>query len=648
MSQPRNHQEDCVSGLTRISEGLYSYTGTCRTYLLVKGDEAIVIDPGSGEWLSQLAEIGVKSIAWVLLTHTDRDAAFACRELAAAGARIAVPRTEHHLIADVESFWRRRRVFHNYNQVPDFLSVPTSAPVALVLEDFAEFAWKGITLTVEPTPGHSPGSVTLIGEVDGRKVAFVGDMIATPGTVPSIQNLQYHYGDAEGAGLLLYSCNYLVSLEPDLLLPSHGDPIDRPTEALTLLADRMRRFCDELHYGIYLVEPENEWIQVSDHVLASSSFVCSFYAVLSDDGHAVFIDYGYADSFFEVQNGFGYATRFIPHHIESLRDYHGVTEIDALLVTHYHDDHIAGAAYLQRRLGVPIWSLDHIAPILERPADFNVPCTLKTPLTVDRRIADRDYQEWRGIDFRFDYAPGQTDYHSTISFRVDGHHYLAIGDSARVRPNGFVHGAIIFANRVSGRNHKVVAARLIEIEPDMILHGHPRVPGGSEEIGLPFHEVTGDDLENYRQSAEDFASLMKEITPDDAERRCRADWVRFEPYRVDLRDSATAETTLVVENAEARPISVIVDLVVPEGLAAEPRTVSVELGPYEEHRFDLRLDHRSNKNRPPVDGSSAHAGSLTPATVGPSPLILCANVTLDAKPAGLVAECQAWFEGVAT
>ena len=39
-----------------------------------------------------------------------------------------------------------------------------------------------------------------------------------------------------------------------------------------------------------------------------------------------------------------------------------------------------------------------------------------------------------------------------------------------MRQNGFVHGAIIFANRVSGRNHKVVAERLIEIGPDTILN----------------------------------------------------------------------------------------------------------------------------------------------------------------------------------
>ena len=40
---------------------------------------------------------------------------------------------------------------------------------------------RGLGSSGDPTPGHTPGSISLLAEIDGRKVAFTGDCIAGTG-----------------------------------------------------------------------------------------------------------------------------------------------------------------------------------------------------------------------------------------------------------------------------------------------------------------------------------------------------------------------------------------------------------------------------------------------------------------------------------
>ena len=47
-----------------------------------------------------------------------------------------------HLVEDVESFWRRRPIYHNYNQVAAFFSLPRNVAVDIALEDFKVFRWR--------------------------------------------------------------------------------------------------------------------------------------------------------------------------------------------------------------------------------------------------------------------------------------------------------------------------------------------------------------------------------------------------------------------------------------------------------------------------------------------------------------------------
>ena len=357
-----------------ILKDIFRVSDTCNAYLIVRNDRAIAIDPGSGTWLEHLDEIGVKHLDWVLLTHTHRDQCAGLYRLTRKTTQLAVPAIERHLVEDVETFWHSRQVYHNYNQVDDFLSLPRSVPVDRALEDFDVFEWQDLRLEVVPAPGHSPGHIALTGQLGGKRIAFTGDMIEAPHHTPSVHCTQYGYCDTAGGTLLIHSLHHLLEHEPDLLLPGRGPIIDQPKQACENLIASLRGFCREM-YGEPETADQQGFRPLSPRLLTSQSGCCSFYVVLNGKGHAVLIDVGYPHGIFGASlHSFGYRTRFLPTALNILRKQHGVTNIDAVLVTHYHDDHIIGIPYLQKKFGTPVWCLDRIAPILRRPTEFNMPC----------------------------------------------------------------------------------------------------------------------------------------------------------------------------------------------------------------------------------------------------------------------------------
>ena len=77
------------SRLSQIVPGVYLYQDTCNVYAIVKGDEAVLIDFGSGEILSELPSIGVRKVSWILHTHFHRDQAQGDALAKARGIKIA-------------------------------------------------------------------------------------------------------------------------------------------------------------------------------------------------------------------------------------------------------------------------------------------------------------------------------------------------------------------------------------------------------------------------------------------------------------------------------------------------------------------------------------------------------------------------------
>ena len=611
-----------------VIDNVFHVAGTCSSYVIVDGDAALVIDPGDGEWFDELGDLGIAAVDWVLLTHTHRDQCSGLYRLDRSTTRLAVPELERHLVEDLEAFWRRRPTYQNYNQVADLFSLPRSVAVDESLEDFATFHWHDVELEVVPTPGHTPGSITLLGEISGRRVAFTGDLIDGSGNVPQLHHLQFGYGDALGAELSISSLRLLQKAAPEIVCPGHGPPIDHPAESLESLVNRLSSFCEEMHHPL-ATPPAEDFFEVTPGLLQSARQSCSWYVLRADDGHALLIDLGYSSSAHASPTKWGYRSRFLPTDLEALKRNYGIDEIDAVLITHYHDDHVIGVPYLQRRWQVPAWCLDRIAPILRDPQRFNMPCLLPKPIHVGRTFRDRERFSWRGIQMQMHDLPGQTDLHSGISFELDGVCYLAMGDSAHVRDGRLCHGHIIFANRVTSENHIRVADRMLEIEPEILLHGHhrPQLSGADIEAprGRADTPVTRQDLLDFKESAERLAEVFSSLVEDSSQKRCRADWVRIEPYRVQLVSGQHTILNLVVENLDAEPIDVVLKFIMAPGITADPPAASCTVAAGEQHCSEHKI-HLSQLDRS-------------------DPTVLCVDVTRNGKHLGWLAECQIWHSG---
>ena len=229
----------------RIAEGVFLHADASNCYVLRDGREAVLIDIGSGDVLDHLADYGVDRVTDVLMTHHHRDGAQGLARAAALGIRIHVPPSERDLFAAVDDHWQGRPLDNNYDLREDRFSILESVPVTAVVREYHWAHYGSATLLALPTPGHTLGSITYFADIDGRRLAFTGDLIAGPGKVWSLASMQWSYTGMEGVPATMISTLSVLDHRPDLLLPAHGSPMDDPVRAVALLNERLQRLIDE-------------------------------------------------------------------------------------------------------------------------------------------------------------------------------------------------------------------------------------------------------------------------------------------------------------------------------------------------------------------------------------------------------------------
>ncbi len=195
--------------------------GVSNAYLLETERGLVLVDAGlplSAEpILARMAQIGRADLRLIFITHAHVDhygSAAALRR--ATGAPIAVHRAD----ADDMAAGRTR-----LGVVRDWAWTQATLPLVepllrvepaqadLVLDEGELPAGLGITAQVIHTPGHTPGSCTLL--VEGG-YAFVGDLISTNGRA----HIQQAY--AQNWGQIAASLEKLRRLQPRYLFPGHG------------------------------------------------------------------------------------------------------------------------------------------------------------------------------------------------------------------------------------------------------------------------------------------------------------------------------------------------------------------------------------------------------------------------------------------
>jgi glyoxylase-like metal-dependent hydrolase (beta-lactamase superfamily II) len=563
---------------------------SCNVWVVRRGRDAICIDFGSGAVLDQLDELGVDRITDVLVTHFHRDGVQGLARAAEAGIRIWVTPIEQELFTSARELWDRRRVENDYDLRQERFSLLDSVEIAGTVSEYRTRAYGGVELFALPTPGHTVGSVTYLGELGGRRVAFSGDLIYGAGQVWSLAATQWSYTGVEGQAALILSFGVLARHAPELLFPAHGEPIEEPAAALAetqaRIAELMElRRIEDAPWNLerWLVDP---WEVLSPHVLRNRTSLATSYALLSDSGSALLIDWGY-DLWTGLATGTERsASRPLLESIGALRRSHGVERVEAILTTHFHDDHVAGLNLLREVEGAEVWSPANVAPILESPALYDLPCLWYDPIPVDRVLPLGETFAWQEYELTVHPLPGHTRYAAAFEFEADGRRVLATGDQQSREGNGRSTLNYQYRNRFSFDDFVLSAELYARVRPELLLTGH-----------WGAHELTDEQLAQLTEDGRRVAELHRELLPfGDAE----GFPARFTPYRASVEAGAAVELAVEVRNPFDRAETARVQLVLPEGWLSEPEQLELALGPRGEGRATFRVVAAGPAGRVPI------------------------------------------------
>lgn len=547
---------------------------TCNVWVIPTGEDAICVDFGSGRVLDRLDELGVRRITDVLVTHFHRDNAQGLARAASAGIRIWVPPVEEELFTRAGERWESQRTEHDYDVRQLSFSLLESVAVAGTVDEYRWRDYGGVRVFALPTPGHTVGSVSYLAELDGRRVAFTGDLLYEGGKVWSLAATQWSYGGVEGQAATILSCRILARHAPERLLPSHGEPIDDPAGAL---ADTSRRLTEIMELRRQAERPWNleqwldrPWEPLTPRLLRNRTSIAACFALLSDSGAALLIDWGY-DLWTGLTLGLDRSgNRPLLESIGSLKRDHGVTHVEAVVTTHYHDDHVAGLNLLRAVEGTEVWSPANVAPILEDPHLYDLPCLWHEPIPVDRVLGLEETVRWHEYELTSYALPGHTLYAAAIAFEVDGRRVLATGDqqggSGGLEPDTLNYQ---YRNRFRIDDYVQSAELYARLRPEFLITGHwaPR-------------EVDEAYLQRLLDDGRRLAALHRELLPlDDVDLGAEGFAARMSPYRSAVGSGDEVPLRVELRNPFARAEHATVALAVPAGWTVQPASREVDLAP---------------------------------------------------------------------
>ncbi|HEX3227129.1 MAG TPA: MBL fold metallo-hydrolase [Gaiellaceae bacterium] len=557
--------------IEEAAPGIAVVRDTCNVYVLRNGREGVVVDFGSGAVLDRLGELGLDRITDVLVTHHHRDQVQGLARAAAHGARIWVPPLEEHLIAGVDRHWQERRVDRDYDLSDDRFALREPVPVTGAVAENRTVDVGGFDVYTLPTPGHTIGSVTYLVTAGGRRVAFTGDLVYGNGQLWSLAATQWTYSGIEGQASTLESAYVLAGLEPAVLLPSHGPVIDDVQQSLVTMQERLIELID-LRLGASsgmrerLASPFEE---VTPHLLRNRVSFANSHVLLSEERAALIIDFGYDTAPWQ---------RPLLWSLDALAEQFGVESIDAVVTTHYHDDHVAGLNLLRAARGTEVWSPANVAPVLEEPHRYDLPCLWPEPIAVDRVLELGTPFTWREYELTAYPFPGHTLYAAAIAFEVDGKRVVATGDQYAFEENGRRLANYQYRNRFRRGDYVTTAHLLAELQPDLVISGHwvPRA-------------VDRDEVAALAPIGERVRTLHDALLPEEGFGE-EGFGARIEPYRCAVEPGGAVELEVTVRNPFARAERAHVELALPAGFTGEPAAEDVELSPHGEGavRFVVR------------------------------------------------------------
>lgn len=557
--------------------GLFRYKDTCNVYIIVRNEKALLIDFGSGEVLKHLHQINVRKVDWILHTHFHRDQCQGDSPLAQAEKiRVAVPEQERRYFDSAEQIWQQKEVFDLYDPRNVFFMPRENIPVDLSLEPKTTFDWEGLNIRIVPSPGHTEGSLSYLIDLHGKKVAFCGDLLSSPGKIHTMHDLEWVYVGTRGIEAEIASLNMMRQYAPSLMLPSHGEPTSEVQETIPRLISALNVIYDEYNWYTYTVrQPFTGPTQMSPHVWhVRTDQGGTAYVILSDSGHAFMWDCHRND---------------VPE-IEAIQKQTGFKHINFIAISHYHDDHVGGVNEIRCRYGAQVWAMRHMVDVLEHPAAYNLPCLWREPIQIDRVLQDGEKIIWQGIPVQFFYLPGQTEFTEGMLLEIDGKRLFFDGDNiAFPVPGRPLLGHYMCRNyqRLDG-GHIYCARKFLEIAPDFIAPNHFE--------WVPATETT---LKSYLRNSEEMKQAFTEILDQpDPMLGLDNNWLSVYPYQVEAKPGDALTVQIRYRNWLFADSTVEVAFRAPDGWAFQPEAAEIHAPPKSmaSATVSMRIPHEARAN----------------------------------------------------
>jgi glyoxylase-like metal-dependent hydrolase (beta-lactamase superfamily II) len=475
----------------------------------------------------------------VLFTHVRRDVAWAARSLVEGGAVAVVPEKEAWALLRPQDFWQRfdQARFHNYSQ-PSTKVPAEPLPAAQTVQPGEVLTWEGIPIRVLATPGYTPGAVSYLVSLEGKSIAFTGDLIHGDGRILDLYSFQdaipeakedgYH-GYAGRLGELVASLRRLAAEKPDRLIPDRGPAIEHPAEAIASLLQRIQAV-----YANYLSADALRWYRGDQRILAKARLVLGPEAtvdwmpmaethvlpgwvkaidntrlVLSADGSGFLVDCG---------------STHILEQLKKLRQAGTLASLDQVWVTHYHDDHTDQVSAEVAEFGSTVLACRELWDILERPGDYSLPCLTRNPIAVSGRLTSGAHWRWKEFDMTAWYFPGQTLYHQALLVRKDGgESILFVGDS--FTPSGMDDYCL--------QNRNFLHADTGYFQCLSRLGGLPAGCWLVNQHVEPMFRFSPEQLQQMQSTLQKRVALLRALFPwDDANYGLDECWARLQPYGI--------------------------------------------------------------------------------------------------------------------
>ena len=565
---------------TQVAKDIYLFPDICNVYVIKSGELGLLIDLGTGDVLDHLKEIGINKIEWVLFTHHHREQTQGYPRLKNTGAKVAVPEVEKALFETPLNFRKMAPALSDAFTVHGASYVRPGITPIKADKTFAkmdDFTWQGIELWCVETAGNSPGSLSYITKKEGEWIAFTGDLMLQGSKLHTWFDTEWDYGFSKGIYALYNSLGQLEGYPLKKMLPSHGPIIENPLPQLQALRNTLREF-NKLYLRGWEVSTfagadqdrvsqpttvPHVW-QVTKHLFKfrGPEFWPNFHMILADNGHALIVDCGL------------FKKEFLDKSIALMKERLGLKQIDVVLVTHMHGDHCLEAPHLRDMHGAKIWTMNRVVAPVSRPLHFDYCAQVNTygkgidSIAFDKVFQEGDTFTWEGFKLTVDWMPGQTEFALCLHGIIDGKKVAFTGDNifgSSSDPSQNGHEAVVARNSCILEEGYIYAAKYLKkLQPDLLLGGHSWAMAEPTKL-----------IDRYLEDAIKLKEYFEKLSFE-KDYRWMYDpyWVHMEPYRVVLGKNNAAEARLVMRNFDSAPISMKVEIVLPEGFKAEPAIIS--------------------------------------------------------------------------